>query len=901
MYHLLASMLLGYRLAMLDYYATRRFNSLFKRTIAAMFVAAFCCMSSFVAYAAVAPSLTPEFEWSPFQNSSSPATQAGYQLCVFDGAQLVYNTGFIADPAGNTHRYTPGAYTGSDSTSGDTRISQTLAWNRPYHCQIRYRDTAGRWSDWASTAPGAHVDFFTATPASVLADVQDATPDADADFVLPVQVTVPTAWPLGSFGFDVVFDSELMAYAACDTAGTLSAGFNVTATLVASSVLHVQASRGSTPPISGSGTLLRLRFHSRGIAWQSSNCSLTNLSEELVGYPTAAGMVQWYMSGDPNRDGRVTPGDAQRAFEAYLGACALQDLECVAADLDGDGAVTPGDAQDIFGLYLSTPNKTGLPSDEGAPVVPRRGIARSLALAGGQARAGESVSVPVHVAGAVHLTAYGFDVRFDPARLRFVDVVRQGTAGEHWSLVSARLLEPGRLRVGGSAGTGAALEGEGALAVLRFAVDAGAPAGTTPLSLQNPADGLSACALTSPGIQVQASGAQVTPSAPVDTRDFGCFVLDDFGGVHAGGAATRVPLTGGPYFGWNIARAIQVVRGGAAQNPSGLGLAVLDGYGALHTFSAARPQQSFYFYPEPGDRAVDLELCHPGGSDATSYGFFVLDRNGRVWAGGSADPAAAEAACIHPPLDGTTRRAVDLLLADDSGASGWIMDNMGLVYAFGGAEAVAFGVSMQDNWIRLLRVQDQCVRVDASGGMEWSGAPRPDWQLPRVDGDLLVDVEVQAGLGLVALDRLGAIYTCGAAVRPETGEGPAYFGVPVARDLALAVVPAEVKPAYDPNAQTPAPRSYNPLNYAYSLSTGMEMQRIDAALAGLRSAGQALPADLADFVGRAFGRDADELARDSWGEPYRVYQSDDRGYYLVSGGPDRVAGSGDDLWIHHAE
>ncbi|MBE7558185.1 hypothetical protein HS125_04265 [bacterium] len=843
----------------------------------------------------MAPTLTPEFAWSPFRNDLYPVGQAGYQLRVYDGLNLVYNTGFVADPAGNLHRYTPGAYTGSDGVSGDVRISQALTWNRAYRCQVRYRDNNGRWTDWSEDAPGSRVDFFTASPGTALVQVGDAVAEAQEDFLIPIQIQLPAVWPLDSFAFDLVFDGGLMEYAACRTEGTLSAGWNVTGTQVSANVLRVLGAPGSGGPIAQSGTLLNVSFYSRGGAWQSAAPSLANAAAGLAGYPTAAGAVQWYQLGDPTRDHRVTPGDAQCAFAHYLGASTLGELERRAADVDRDGSVTPGDAHDIFGMYLSPAQKTGIPSGEGAPAA-RRGAARALALAVHEARAGDAVTLPVNVRGAEHLVAYGLDVRFDPSRLNFEEASRQDTACRNWSLLSARLVEPGRLRVGASAGTAEPFSGDGALVLLRFSVASGAPTGPAALWVENLADGLARSSASPGAVEVLPDRQPVAPPVGVNAAHIGFFVLDDFGAVHAGGAARNVVLSGGPYFGWNIARAMQPVAGPAAQNEARLGIAVLDGFGALHTYSARRPSQSFYFYPEPGDRAVDLELCHVASEEEGEYGFFVLDRNGGLWAGGSADPAVAEAASITPPLNGVTQYAVDLVLTDDSGAGGWILDNMGGVHAFGGAPAVAFALGTQNNWKRLVRAGEAFARVDAFGRVEWSGRAAPDWTLPLVDGGLLADVEVADGPGLVALDRFGALYASQPAALPAGEARPPYFGFEAARDLELAVLPEPETAGFDPASLAPAPRSYRPLDYAYSLATGMEMQRLDAALAGART----LPVDLDRFVAEKFGAKAAGLARDSWDQPYRLLPAGE-GYYLVSSGPDRKPGTSDDLWIDHAE
>ena len=261
------------------------------------------------------------------------------------------------------------------------------------------------------------------------------------------------------------------------------------------------------------------------------------------------------------------------------------------------------------------------------------------------------------------------------------------------------------------------------------------------------------------------------------------FVLDDFGAVHTGGTANGVLLSGGPYFGWDIARALSLVRGLPTMNTQRVGALVLDGYGGVHSLSARRPLLNFYFEQ---DIASDMEVCQTDlGGVAGGIGLFVLDRTGRLWSGGAADRDVAAAGSLSAPLDGVTSYAVDLLLADQKGKSGWIMDNHGNVRAFGGAMDPMLGISGQDDWIGMIRIDDQLVRVDASAMMEWSDSPLAGWDLPMVDGGMLVDVEVEPGRGLVALDRFGALYPTSGAILPPAGSGPPYFGFEAARDLEI--------------------------------------------------------------------------------------------------------------------
>ncbi|MBE7558846.1 hypothetical protein HS125_07805 [bacterium] len=270
-----------------------------------------------------------------------------------------------------------------------------------------------------------------------------------------------------------------------------------------------------------------------------------------------------------------------------------------------------------------------------------------------------------------------------------------------------------------------------------------------------------------------------TPAPP------SAFVLDDFGAVHTGGGANSVVRTGGPYFA-GTSRAMALKWPAWALNAQHLGVYVLDGYGGVHTYSAARPPQNFYFMPDPGDVAVDLEVFQKDLAGVPGdVGYFVLDRFGKLWAGGLADPAVALSGGVNPPLNGATQYAVDLLLADAKGRSGWIMDNMGAVHPFGGAVDPAFPVSSQDNWVALAQVGDQLVRMDTTGALQWSGEPPDGWELSLVDGGLMIDLAVQEGYGLIGLDRFGALHATSGAILPPPGSGPPYFGFEAARDLEL--------------------------------------------------------------------------------------------------------------------
>jgi len=92
-------------------------------------------------------------------------------------------------------------------------------------------------------------------------------------------------------------------------------------------------------------------------------------------------------------------------------------------------------------------------------------------------------------------------------------------------------------------------------------------------------------------------GVLLLLSSPSFGQYWPYYVLDGYGGIHSGGgAATISPNT--PYFGWDIARAIQYAPVGYSSSYYGHGILVLDGYGGIHqggALSALSVSKTPYF------------------------------------------------------------------------------------------------------------------------------------------------------------------------------------------------------------------------------------------------------------------------------------------------------------------
>jgi hypothetical protein len=116
----------------------------------------------------------------------------------------------------------------------------------------------------------------------------------------------------------------------------------------------------------------------------------------------------------------------------------------------------------------------------------------------------------------------------------------------------------------------------------------------------------------------------------------GGYLLDGFGGVHGFGIGVDprpANPSGSPYFGFDIARGLQLYSPTAGY--------VLDGYGGVHPFGNA-PSVTFVKYTANFDIARDLDT-----TEVDLNGGYVLDGNGQVTAWG--DAVSIPRPAVFPP------------------------------------------------------------------------------------------------------------------------------------------------------------------------------------------------------------------------------------------------------------
>ena len=85
----------------------------------------------------------------------------------------------------------------------------------------------------------------------------------------------------------------------------------------------------------------------------------------------------------------------------------------------------------------------------------------------------ETVDIPINIQGNVvqEITAFGLDVVFDPNVYEFQSITN-GSLTQDWGNVDGNIVEAGRLRIGGYAGSGTAIIGnvDGTLAVVMLSI-----------------------------------------------------------------------------------------------------------------------------------------------------------------------------------------------------------------------------------------------------------------------------------------------------------------------------------------------------------------------------------------------------------------------------------------------
>ncbi len=184
--------------------------------------------------------------------------------------------------------------------------------------------------------------------------------------------------------------------------------------------------------------------------------------------------------GDVTGDLEITPSDAQKAMDIYLGRITNPTFcELESADVNGDGTkaipvVTPADAHAIFKYFLGI---EPLPSDcsirnrkdSNLATAAKDKIMPRVSLAANeiQFRQGQDVFVPVIVDDSRSIGAFGFDIRYPWESLEFVSVETTDLSDD-FQHIDYLVTAEGVLRIGGYGGLPSTLESSGVFLILVF-------------------------------------------------------------------------------------------------------------------------------------------------------------------------------------------------------------------------------------------------------------------------------------------------------------------------------------------------------------------------------------------------------------------------------------------------
>ena len=197
--------------------------------------------------------------------------------------------------------------------------------------------------------------------------------------------------------------------------------------------------------------------------------------------------------GDVNGDGNVTPGDAQTAFEIFLGKIVPSSLQLTTADANShclcDGlmhlavnnCITPGDAQWIFEHFLMKRVLPQCSADYVCPsssvsvssriVTPLHGVRKVYPLPT-SGRGGEMVKIPVVVDNPAGIRNFSLEMVYPHELLTYIGILSSPLT-ESFVYVRGEEEQPGVVRLEGRGEEGIKIRGPGSLCVAAFQVKEG--------------------------------------------------------------------------------------------------------------------------------------------------------------------------------------------------------------------------------------------------------------------------------------------------------------------------------------------------------------------------------------------------------------------------------------------
>ena len=280
---------------------------------------------------------------------------------------------------------------------------------------------------------------------------------------MTVALDLSTSIATDNAAIDVVISPSLQ-FVACER-GDLTRNWATFSHELNDNVLSLSAS-GGLIPAGVSGSFALLTFETDCCEWTSpaelgltrplGDFRLTRLTNTYL-------ECRYPPNGDVDNDGDLTLGDAQCALESYLywpisppGGCGRLGAS-MRADVNCSQTPTPGDASCIYRQLVDHSCMFCNGDVPASPSAPQLGL-RSIV---------ENQDIVIVLSSSVtnSINSLGLELTY-PKELQFVRVEAPGD--DKFTTLQSRVVEPGRVRIGGYANSSATLSGDGDLIAFRF-------------------------------------------------------------------------------------------------------------------------------------------------------------------------------------------------------------------------------------------------------------------------------------------------------------------------------------------------------------------------------------------------------------------------------------------------
>ncbi|MFP4082231.1 MAG: cohesin domain-containing protein, partial [Candidatus Aminicenantes bacterium] len=310
---------------------------------------------------------------------------------------------------------------------------------------------------------------------------------------------------ISTFGFEFIYDDSFFNFNGID-AGSLTPDWQINSSNPNSGTIDLTGFGGTTISSSSSGSIVKIMLQVKCLSFTSdtkSQIKIENYTDDLEDEFSPEPCTEEFtfkpcsVLGDVNDDGSVTPGDAQSAFEIFLGRLTPDFCQQSTSDADCNENTTPGDAQDIFEHFLGRitlpqccadyTGSTALVAldpfrDEktGLPQLPQKRRLFPLNTIG---ESGEIVKIPVIMTRPQGVSSFSFEMNYPSDLLEFLGLERSSLT-EKFDYIRGTEEVEGSIKIEGEGEIPIAYNTMGSLVVAVFRVREGLDA-SMPIMLFN--------------------------------------------------------------------------------------------------------------------------------------------------------------------------------------------------------------------------------------------------------------------------------------------------------------------------------------------------------------------------------------------------------------------------------